>query len=727
MRIACLWVPDFLLQALRRSEPELAEAPLAIAAGPLPRDPIVTASAEAAELGVRPGMTAAQARQVAPAALVRVTPLPVAVAADEALADAAAGFSPRVKRNLVGEVFLDAGGLLSRFGFEEAIAHELLRRCRRVGLEARVGVASNLGVARVAARYAGRWTGTNGASGNSLPASAGGTGGHEVAEGVRGAAGPPATDGASGNSLPASAGGTGGHEAAEGVRGAAGPPATDRTGLATGILPNSGSHRGSMDTPGLLPPRRRFAPPRGRLCPACGGTPRNDSDSENGRMGCPRIEPAGVGAGLAPALAGDAVVVRTGEESVFLDPLPLGLLQPALELEAMLARWGLATAGELARLPRREVGLRLGLAGLALHRLASGEEVEAFVPDPLREVLREAVALDDPLEALEPFLFVANGILSRLAQRLELRGEGFAEVLLELRLEGAGTREYRLKLVAPTRDVPAVLALARLQLEAHPPGAPMEAVAALVTPGRVRLAQGSLFGAPLPAPGKLSTALARLAALVGPERVGAPAVPDTHRPGVWTLAPFVLPESNTTAEEQRSRGAEGKRQFEGSKVQERQGGRGAEGQRGNESSQVRRFEGSKVQRQQRGRGAEEQRKEGGALVSCPSAPLPLGSSAVTKPDSLRPALCALRPVLRAFRPPRAAKVDAVNGRPVVVWVEALGGIVVGWGGPYRFVGEWWDDDPFVREDFDVATTDGSLLRVYFDRLERRWFVDGIYD
>ena len=727
MRIACLWVPDFLLQALRRSEPELAEAPLAIAAGPLPRDPIVTASAEAAELGVRPGMTAAQARQVAPAALVRVTPLPVAVAADEALADAAAGFSPRVKRNLVGEVFLDAGGLLSRFGFEEAIAHELLRRCRRVGLEARVGVASNLGVARVAARYAGRWTGTNGASGNSLPASAGGTGGHEAAEGVRGAAGPPATDGASGNSLPASAGGTGGHEAAEGVRGAAGPPATDRTGLATGILPNSGSHRGSMDTPGLLPPRRRFAPPRGRLCPACGGTPRNDSDSENGRMGCPRIEPAGVGAGLAPALAGDAVVVRTGEESVFLDPLPLGLLQPALELEAMLARWGLATAGELARLPRREVGLRLGLAGLALHRLASGEEVEAFVPDPLREVLREAVALDDPLEALEPFLFVANGILSRLAQRLELRGEGFAEVLLELRLEGAGTREYRLKLVAPTRDVPAVLALARLQLEAHPPGAPMEAVAALVTPGRVRLAQGSLFGAPLPAPGKLSTALARLAALVGPERVGAPAVPDTHRPGVWTLAPFVLPESNTTAEEQRSRGAEGKRQFEGSKVQERQGGRGAEGQRGNESSQVRRFEGSKVQRQQRGRGAEEQRKEGGALVSCPSAPLPLGSSAVTKPDSLRPALCALRPVLRAFRPPRAAKVDAGNGRPVVVWVEALGGIVVGWGGPYRFVGEWWDDDPFVREDFDVATTDGSLLRVYFDRLERRWFVDGIYD
>jgi hypothetical protein len=133
---------------------------------------------------------------------------------------------------------------------------------------------------------------------------------------------------------------------------------------------------------------------------------------------------------------------------------------------------------------------------VALHRLACGEETVAFVPDPLREVLREGVELDFPLGALEPFLFVASGILSRLERRLELRGEGFSEVLLEMHLEGGGHRECRLKLVAPTREVPAVLALARLQLEASPPGAPVEGVAALVKPGRVRLAQSSLFGPP---------------------------------------------------------------------------------------------------------------------------------------------------------------------------------------------------------------------------------------
>jgi len=54
---------------------------------------VICVAAEAVELGVRAGMTAAQARQVAPAALLRVTPEAAAAAADEALADVAGGFS----------------------------------------------------------------------------------------------------------------------------------------------------------------------------------------------------------------------------------------------------------------------------------------------------------------------------------------------------------------------------------------------------------------------------------------------------------------------------------------------------------------------------------------------------------------------------------------------------------------------------------------------------------
>jgi protein ImuB len=509
MRIAALWVRDFPLQALRRSQPELAEAPLVIAAGPSPRDAIVAVAAEASDLGARRGMTAAQARQVAPGALVRVTPAETLAAAEEALADVAAGFSPQIKRHDAGEVLLDVGGLVLRFGDERAIAHELLRACRHVGLESRVGVASCTGVARVAAR------------------------------------------------------------------------------------------------------------------------------------------------------AGEVMVVRAKQEAAFMDALPVRLLEPTPALAETLSVWGIRAAGELARLPRDEVALRLGPEGVALHRLACGEGADAFIPDPLKEALREGVELDFPLVAIEQFIFVANGILSRLERRLELRGEGFAEVLFELCLEDGGRRDYRLKLVAPTREVAAVLAMARLQLEATPPGAPAEGVVAQVTPGRVRLTQGSLFGPPLPAPGKLSMTLARLAALVGPERVGAPAVLDTHRPGAWAVQPFAPSEDRS--------------------------------------------------------------------------PEPVASGLTRLPvpsdfwDAGHGQRATSRPILRAFRPPREARVDAVNGRPVVVWVGERGGIVVGWAGPYRFVGDWWSDEPFARDDFDIATTDGSLLRVYFDRLAKRWFADGAYD
>jgi protein ImuB len=247
---------------------------------------------------------------------------------------------------------------------------------------------------------------------------------------------------------------------------------------------------------------------------------------------------ASTGVARVAARSGELIVVRAGDEKSFMAPLPLVVLEPLPDLAVMLARWGLVTAGELAHLPREEVALRLGQEGVELHRLACGEETATFIPDPLREVLREGVELDFPLGALEPFLFLTSGLLARLERRLELRGEGFSEVLLELHLEGGGHQECRLKLVAPTREVPAVLALARLQLEASPPGAAVEGLAVVVTPGRVRLAQGSLFGPPMPAPGKLSTALARLAALVGPDRVGTPAVPDTHLPGAWSMLPF---------------------------------------------------------------------------------------------------------------------------------------------------------------------------------------------
>jgi hypothetical protein len=84
-------------------------------------------------------------------------------------------------------------------------------------------------------------------------------------------------------------------------------------------------------------------------------------------------------------------------------------------------------------------------------------------------------------------------------------------------------------------------------------------------------------------------------------------------------------------------------------------------------------------------------------------------------------------VLRAFRPARPAQVTLASGRPLVVLAEGCGGTVLGWAGPYRYVGEWWQDRPFARDDYDVATSDGSVMRLHYDRLDRRWYADGVYD
>ena len=57
----------------------------------------------------------------------------------------------------------------------------------------------------------------------------------------------------------------------------------------------------------------------------------------------------------------------------------------------------------------------------------------------------------------------------------------------------------------------------------------------------MRAAQLGLFRPPGPSPERLATTLARLAALCGPERIGAPVVVDTHRPGAATVATFTAP------------------------------------------------------------------------------------------------------------------------------------------------------------------------------------------
>ena len=68
-------------------------------------------------------------------------------------------------------------------------------------------------------------------------------------------------------------------------------------------------------------------------------------------------------------------------------------------------------------------------------------------------------------------------------------------------------------------DAKVFLKFLQLDLNAHPPGAPIMKIHLAAEPARPRSAQGGLFLPPSPEPEKLELTLARIAAMVGENKV----------------------------------------------------------------------------------------------------------------------------------------------------------------------------------------------------------------
>ena len=245
-----------------------------------------------------------------------------------------------------------------------------------------------------------------------------------------------------------------------------------------------------------------------------------------------------VAAYLAARRGGGVAVIPPGEEWSFLAPVSLALLDPSPELATTLQRWGIRCIGELAALPATAVGTRLGPEGTQLMRRARGEDAQPLMPRPLPVHFEEGVDSDYGIDDLEALLFVLRGLLARLTARLALRGFVCGDLRLSLRLATRGRDERTVPVAAPSNDVKSLLTLVRLHLEAHPPAAAIDAVRVVTTPEPLRAAQLDFFRPRGPAPERLAVSLARLVALCGADRVGAPAVIDSHRPDAIGVTPF---------------------------------------------------------------------------------------------------------------------------------------------------------------------------------------------
>ncbi|MBM4385022.1 MAG: hypothetical protein FJ091_16845 [Deltaproteobacteria bacterium] len=376
-----------------------------------------------------------------------------------------------------------------------------------------------------------------------------------------------------------------------------------------------------------------------------------------------------------------ARVIAAGEDAEFLAPLSLDLLGPEDALSDALSRFGLRRVGDLLRIPERALVNRLGPSLLPLLALARGEDSAAPPRAPDAALFEEGSDLEAPVAQLEPLLFVLRGLLARLADRLASRGLAFGEIGLALALDGGGRDERTLGLAAPTRDVRVLLRIAALALEATPPRAAVDAISVTTRGAELRGDQLDFFAPAGPAPAALSRTLAELAALCGEGRVGAPALANAHRPDAFALAPFVLPASAA-----RSEAAPRRR-------------------------------GDRARAESRARPIAENAASGAPHCSdLASAPQPRADLAAPR-----------APAVRALRPPLAAAVRSARGAPQWVQSALANGEVLRCAGPWRTTGQWWSEERYAFDHYDVATADGAVFRLRRDLLHERWEIDGVFD
>jgi protein ImuB len=388
---------------------------------------------------------------------------------------------------------------------------------------------------------------------------------------------------------------------------------------------------------------------------------------------------------VAAALAPTPQVVKSGEEAAFLAPLPLARLAPEIEVAETLKLWGVRTIGELARLPAAEVKSRLGEPGGELHARARGLDARPLVAREPPPELREGMSLEWPLVALEPFLFLARAALERLVARLAACGLACLRLSVSLRLEPDGWKQRTIELPAPSRDVKVLLTLLRLALEQEPPGAPVAAFAFDAHPDRPRVAQRTLFGPQEIPPDRLATTLARLFALLGPGRSGAPATTDGHRPERCALAPFAPPPPPLVRPPLPPSGGD-------------QGGRGL------------------------------------LAVRVLRPPLPLevlvspGDDGIDRPTSVStPVATPDGEDVGAGR----RLVSAASGQPGQrrggKRRPRIAGRVRVASGPWSVEESWWVAEPVEREYWDVELEEGGVYRLFRDGARGDWFADGVYD
>ncbi len=404
-------------------------------------------------------------------------------------------------------------------------------------------------------------------------------------------------------------------------------------------------------------------------------------------------------------------------------------LEEAQQFLDTLERWGIRSLRAFAALPEIAISERLGQRGVYWQKLARGSASRTLVPVDPPLVFAEAVELEHPLVLLEPLAFLLNRMLEQICTRLSARALATQELHIKFALDpgfeersavsaqqsansteldhstvtpsegfqpesrdlvfagGAGDADLSshyslstihsksrfftrtLRLPVPMLDTKIFLKLLQLDLRAHPPGAPIIKIWLRAEPARVRPGQAGLFIPPSPEPEKLELTMARISGIVGEGNVGAVELLDTFRP---------------------------------------------------EGFQTRHFTPRDWTR----------RKKNKSKKSEPASEPNTGNPAVPQG---RHAPEQILTALRLFRPPHLARVIMRDGIPARIACgsdKVTDGDILWQAGPWRSSGDWWEQEPWARDEWDIAVQGSAgliLYRLVHDLLSGRWLVEGTYD
>jgi protein ImuB len=413
-------------------------------------------------------------------------------------------------------------------------------------------------------------------------------------------------------------------------------------------------------------------------------------------------------------------VIPEGEEARYLSGLPVQTLAPSAEALETLERWGIRTCAALGALPVLELSERLGQEGVRLQELARGAHTRSLVLAEPAQTLEEEMELDDAVEDLEPLSFVLGRLLDQVCARLAARALSAAAIRVRFDLGDAFEREEQ---VRGKNVVTAAVAGAATAAEVQAAAKAYEKTLNLPVPMRdskmlLKLLRLQLQADP-PAGGIVKITLGADPARPRSTQHGlfVPNSPDPEKLEL-TVARLAKLVGNANIGSPELTDTHRPGEF-----------------------RMNKFFAQPNETRARGKASRKSVAGGDG-----------GLAPVRRPAT----------GCRIFRPRLAARVELREGRPVKLFFRGLYGRVMTASGPWKISGDWWREDAWQQEEwdleirFDGGDASGSASRsasvhvpmnrhaiapvpdakahmraglycVYYDAACRSWFVRGMYD